>query len=148
ETYFHVDAAQSFARELSALRHPRIDLISVSAHKIHGPQGIGALFVRRRGGRRPSLGPLMFGGGQERGLRPGTMPLPLVVGFGLASELAAAEADVRAEKCGTFRSALLDGLAPLSPAINGDPNRSVPHILNLTFPGFDAETVIDAWSGL
>src|SRR5262245_13682535 len=112
---FHVDAAQSFGRELTALRHPRIDLISVSAHKIHGPQGVGALVVRRRAGRRPLLAPVMLGGGQERGLRPGTLPLPLIAGFGLASELAAAEAGVRAEKCRTFRSALLEGLAPLNP---------------------------------
>ena len=68
--YFHVDAAQSFARDLEALRHPRIDLISASAHKIHGPKGVGALVARRRGHARPPLRPLMFGGGQERGLRP------------------------------------------------------------------------------
>ena len=69
--YLHVDAAQSFGRELPALRHPRIDLISVSAHKINGPKGVGALVMRRRNGQRPPLQPLMFGGGQERGLRPG-----------------------------------------------------------------------------
>ena len=94
EAYLHVDAAQSFAREIDALRHPRVDLISVSAHKINGPKGIGALVMRRRDGRRPPLQPLMFGGGQERQLRPGTMPVPLAVGLGLAAELAVAEADV------------------------------------------------------
>ena len=82
DAYVHVDAAQSFARDIDALRHPRIDLISASAHKINGPKGIGALITRRRGQERPPLQPLMFGGGQERGLRPGTMPVALAAGFG------------------------------------------------------------------
>jgi len=148
DTYLHVDAAQSFAREIEALRHPRVDLISVSAHKINGPKGIGALVMRRRDGRRPPLQPLMFGGGQERQLRPGTMPVPLAVGLGLAAELAVAEADARHARCRAFRQTLLAGLAPLEPVINGDPSRSVPYILNVSFPGLDAETAIDAWSHL
>jgi cysteine desulfurase len=146
--YLHVDAAQSFGRELPALRHPRIDLISVSAHKINGPKGVGALVMRRRNGERPPLQPLMFGGGQERGLRPGTMPVPLVAGFGLAAELAVREADARAARCLAFREALLHGLAPLDPVVNGDVARAVPYILNLSFPGLVAEAAIDAWSGL
>ena len=146
--YLHVDAAQSFGREIDTLRHPRVDLISASAHKINGPKGIGALIMRRRAGRRPPLQPLMFGGGQERGLRPGTMPVPLVAGFGLAAELAALEAEARAARCGAIRQSLLDGLAPLHPVINGDPQRSVPYILNLSFPGLEADMVIDAWSDL
>jgi cysteine desulfurase len=148
QTYLHVDAAQSFAREMDALRHARVDLISVSAHKINGPKGVGALVMRRRDGRRPPLQPLMFGGGQERQLRPGTMPVPLIVGLGLAAELAVAEADARDVRCRALRQALLAGLAPLEPVVNGDPSRSVPYILNLSCPGLDAETAIDAWSHL
>jgi len=148
DTYLHVDAAQSFAREIAALRHSRVDLISVSAHKIGGPKGVGALVMRRRDGRRPPLQPLMFGGGQERELRPGTLPVPLIVGLGLAAELAVTEADARDARCRAFRQSLLAGLAPLDPVINGDPARSVPYILNLSFPGLDAETAIDAWSEL
>jgi len=90
----------------------------------------------------------MFGGGQERQLRPGTMPVPLAVGLGVAAELAVAEADIRDARCRALRQALLAGLAPLEPAINGDLKRSVPYILNLSFPGLDAETAIDAWSDL
>jgi cysteine desulfurase len=146
--YLHVDAAQSFGRELPALRHARIDLLSVSAHKINGPKGVGALVMRRRNGQRPPLRPLMFGGGQERGLRPGTMPVPLIAGFGLAAELAAGEADARARRCLAFRESLLRGLAPLEPAVNGDVRRSVPYILNLSFPDLPAETAIEAWTGL
>jgi cysteine desulfurase len=148
DVYLHVDAAQGFARDLEALRHPRVDLISASAHKINGPKGVGALIARRRNGRRPALGPLMFGGGQERGLRPGTLPVPLVASFGLAAELAVAEAAARDARCAAFRASLLAGLAPLEPVVNGDPDRSVPYILNLSFPGIDAETVIDAWRDL
>jgi cysteine desulfurase len=144
---FHVDAAQSFARLLDDLRHPRIDLISASSHKIPGPKGVGA-FVARRASRTESLRPLMFGGGQERGLRPGTLPVPLIAGFGLAAELAMTEHVERAARCRTFRDALLTGLAALQPAPNGDPARAVPYILNLSFRGIEAEVAIDAWSNL
>jgi cysteine desulfurase len=146
DVYLHVDAAQSFAREIDVLRHSRVDLISISAHKIRGPKGAGALVMRRRNGSRPPLRPLMFGGGQERGLRPGTMPVPLVVGLGAAAQWAIDELDARAARCRTFRDALLRGLAPLDPVVNGRLARSVPYILNLSFPGMDAEAVIDAWS--
>ena len=146
--YFHVDAAQSFAREIETLRDPRIDMISASAHKIGGPKGIGALILRRRAGVRPPLRPLMFGGGQERGLRPGTMPVALAVGFGLAAERAASEAGERRVRCARFRESLLAGLAPLDPVVNGDPRQSVPYIVNLAFPGVVAEVVIDAWHDL
>lgn len=148
DAYLHVDAAQSFARDGGALRHPRIDLISASAHKINGPKGIGALVTRRRGQVHPPLLPLMFGGGQERGLRPGTMPVPLVVGFGLAADLAIVERDERSARCVQLRDSLLSGLAPLDPILNGDPGRTVPYIVNLSFAGLEAEVVIDAWSEL
>jgi cysteine desulfurase len=148
DVYLHVDAAQSFAREIPALRHPRIDLVSVSAHKINGPMGVGALLARRRNGQRPPLQPLVFGGGQERGLRSGTMPVALIAGFGLAAELALSEVDERAERCRAIRRSTLEGLAPLEPSINGDQSRSVPYILNVAFPGLDSETVIEAWREL
>jgi cysteine desulfurase len=144
---FHVDAAQSFARELTELRHPRIDLISASSHKIQGPKGVGALIARRSAATQP-LQPLMFGGGQERGLRPGTLPVPLIAGFGLAAELAVTEHDERAARCRLFREALLDGLKALRPSINGDPSLTVPYILNVSFPGIEAEVAIDAWADL
>ena len=86
--HFHVDAAQGFGKELRALRHARIDFISASGHKIHAPQGIGALIVRRRGRQRPPLAPLLHGGGQELGLRSGTLPVALIAAFGRAAEVA------------------------------------------------------------
>jgi len=146
--YFHVDAAQGFGRELQGLRHPRVDLVSISGHKIHAPQGIGALVTRRREGRRPPLAPLLHGGGQEFGLRPGTLPVALISGLGLAAELAVEEGEARAAKCRQLRERLLRALAPLEPVVNGDPGRGVPHILNLSIPGVLAEEALEALDGL
>ncbi len=145
DAMLHVDAAQSFGREIAALRHPRIDLISISGHKIFAPKGIGALVARRRSGERPSLAPLMHGGGQERGLRPGTLPVHLIVALGKAAELALAEHAERARRCLAFRRRLLDGLAALEPVINGDGARGLPHIVNLAIRGIDADAAIEAW---
>lgn len=143
ETYLHVDAAQGFGKQLPSLRQPRIDLISVSGHKIHGPQGIGALIVRRRAHQLPPLTPLIHGGGQELGLRSGTLPVPLIVGFGLAAHLAAEEADARADLCQALREMLLAALAPCRPVIHGDPALTLPHVVNLSFPGYDADEVLE-----
>src|ERR1700687_5185955 len=102
--YLHVDAAQGFGKDLDPLRNSRIDLTSVSAHKIYGPKGIGALILRRRGYAGPPVTPLIFGGGQERGLRPGTLPVPLVAGFGVACEMAVLHLEARRRKCEEFRA--------------------------------------------
>jgi cysteine desulfurase len=146
--FLHVDAAQSFGRVLEPLRNTRIDLISISGHKVHAPKGIGALMARKRGAQRPPLSPLMHGGGQELGLRPGTLPVHLIAGLGLAAELAAAEGGKRAEANLRFRRKVLDGLAPLRPVLHGDQERVVPHILNLAFPGIDAEDAIEVLDGV
>jgi cysteine desulfurase len=143
--YFHVDAAQGYGRDIDALRHRRIDLISVSGHKIHAPQGIGALIARRRGRQRPPLTPLFQGGGQELGFRPGTLPVAPIAALGMAAELALSDSQQREEACRAFRERLLEGLAPLDPVINGDLALSVSHIVNLSIPGIDAETAMEAW---
>lgn len=142
--YFHVDAAQTFGKLIEPLRNRRIDLLSVSAHKIYGPKGIGALITRRRGFERPPLTPIVFGGGQERGLRPGTVPVPLVVGMGRASQLAAEHHEERARQCAEFRSALDAAFQPLAPVIHGDQQRALPHVVNLSFPALDSEAVMVA----
>jgi cysteine desulfurase len=146
--YFHVDAAQSFGKITAPLRDRRIDLLALSGHKLHAPKGVGALIARKRDGRRPPLEALLLGGGQELGLRPGTLPVPLIAGFGLAAELAAAEEAARTEACRAFRKTVLEGLAPLKPILNGDQTRVAAHILNLSIPGLDAEDVVEAWRGL
>jgi len=142
--FFHVDAAQGFGKDIDTLQNQRIDCISVSAHKIYGPKGIGALITRRRAFERLPLTPLMYGGGQERGLRPGTLPVHLIVGFGLAAELGFNKAEERKATCYKYRDEVLNALGPLSPIINIELSRSLPNVLNLSFPGLDSEAVIVA----
>ncbi|MBI1762869.1 MAG: cysteine desulfurase DndA [Acidobacteria bacterium] len=140
--FFHVDAAQGFGKEITPLRNQRIDLISISGHKIFGPKGIGALVTRRRGYQRLPLQPLFFGGGQERGLRPGTLPVPLIAGLGLAAELSLREVAQRTNACRMYRGEVLAALTPLDPVFNGDPEQALPHVLNLSVPGLDSEALM------
>lgn len=146
--WFHTDAAQGFGKELEPLREGRIDLISVSGHKIHGPKGVGALVMRRRGYQRPPLRPLVHGGGQERGLRPGTLPVALVVALGEAAELAVRDHARRRAANLKIREAALVALRPLSPALTGDQAHVMPHVLNLAFPGLDSEALMVALKDL
>jgi len=144
EPFLHVDAAQTFGREMEALRHRRVDLLSVSGHKIFGPIGVGALVARRRSGKRPPLSPLMFGGGQERGLRPGTLPTPLIAGLGLAAELAGCELQQRRNACLKVRQEALEALAPLQPIVHGADGPVLPNILSFAVPGIDSEALMVA----
>lgn len=146
--YFHTDAAQGFAKETLALRHERIDLISISGHKICAPKGVGALIVRRRGRERPPVSPLQFGGGQERGLRPGTLPVALIAACGEAAERWSADSLARARNGLEFRNRLLEGLAPLHPVVNGDLERSLPYILNVSLASHESDTIMQAWENL
>ncbi len=148
DAYLHVDAAQTFGKLSGALTDPRVDLISVSGHKLFGPKGVGALIARRRGWSRPPLEPLMVGGGQERGLRPGTVPVPLVAGLGLAAELAVAERQTRAKECLSRREAALGALSAAGAVVNGSLHQSLPHVVNVSFPGADGEAVMLAWRDL
>jgi len=146
--YFHVDAAQGFGKEISPLRHPRIDMISASAHKIYGPKGIGTLIIRRRDLQKIPLTPLMYGGGQERGLRPGTLAVPLIVGFGVAAELALKDIQKRTQTCRAFQKQVLNALAPLKPIIHGDLEHCLPHAINFSIEGLDSEAAMLALKGL
>ena len=124
--YFHVDAAQGFGKELAPLRSPRIDLISISSHKVYGPVGVGALVARRRSFKKPPLASLAYGGGQERGLRPGTLPVPLIVGFGVASEIARENVEERRKRCTEIRAAALAALSPLDIRLHTAPDLHCP----------------------
>lgn len=148
EAFFHVDAAQGFGKVLDDLRISRVDLISVSGHKIFGPKGIGALVARRRGYHRVPLTPLLYGGGQERGLRPGTLPVPLIVGLGLAAEIAGKQHAERAAACRGMRERALTALSPLNVELHGDQERTLPHVLNFSVPGVDAEAAMVSLKGL
>jgi cysteine desulfurase len=148
EAFFHVDAAQAFGKLIAPLQEGRIDLLSVSGHKIGGPKGVGALITRRRGFRRPPLKPLMYGGGQERGLRPGTLPVALIAGLGMASALALAEVDKRTRACEQIKMEVLGALAPLGAELNGDPDRTIANTINVSIPGVDSEAAIVALKDL
>ena len=141
---FHTDAAQAFGNIPLDVEAMKIDLMSISGHKAYGPMGIGALYVRRR--PRVRLEPLFDGGGQERGLRSGTLPAPLCVGLGAAAEIAGREMASEAERLDTLNHRLLNGVtARLSEVrLNGDPARRIPGNLNLSFAGVDGEALIEA----
>jgi cysteine desulfurase len=134
EAFFHTDAAQSFGKDLAVLRNPRIDLLSLSAHKLYGPKGIGALVTRRRGYTKPPLAPLMHGGGQERGLRPGTLPVALIAGLGKAAELATTRNEQRRKRCTAIKQKALEAFAPLRPRVHGPTQDTQEHVLNVAFP--------------
>lgn len=142
--FLHTDAAQGFGKELTLLMSRRLDLISISGHKIYGPKGIGALVIRRRGETEVPLAPIMYGGGQEGGLRPGTLATPLIAGLGAAARLALANHEERAAACLAFRERALAALAPLRPYLNGNPAYSLPHAINIAIPRVLAGEAVDA----
>ena len=129
---FHTDAAQAAGKIAIDVRG--IDLLSLSGHKLYGPKGVGALYVRRR--PRVRLAPLFSGGGQERGLRSGTLPTPLVVGLGEACRLARGEMAEEAARLTQLRDRLLAGLRRRVPElqVNGSLRHRIPGNLNVTLP--------------
>jgi cysteine desulfurase len=140
---FHTDAAQAAGKIPLDVEAMKIDLMSISGHKMYGPKGIGALYVRRR--PRVRLLPLIDGGGQERGLRSGTLPTPLCVGIGRAASLAAAEMAGEAARIKGLRDRLqanlmrrIDGVR-----INGDTEHRLAGNLNVSFPGLTAPELIE-----
>ena len=140
----HSDAAQAFGKISLDVEAMHIDLLSISGHKVYGPKGIGALYVRRR--PRVRLLPLIDGGGQERGLRSGTLPTPLCIGLGRAAAIAGAEMAGEAERLRHLRDRLLRNLAHRIPGLrlNGDAEHRLPGSLNLSVPGISAQALIDA----
>jgi cysteine desulfurase len=147
----HVDAAQSVGKCAVDFTHLGADLMSLSAHKVYGPKGVGALLVSRRERERRTrvqLTALQFGGGQELGLRAGTVATHQVVGMGLAFALAAAAPESEAERIAVLRERLWQGLARLSGTLrNGDAGHSVPHLLNVSFEGVEGESLLTAVRG-
>jgi cysteine desulfurase len=144
EVFFHVDGAQTFGKEVDTMRTLTRDFLAISAHKVYGPKGVGALYVRKRSGRKRELMPIVFGGGQERGLRPGTIPVPLVVGLGRAAELAAEEHRERRASAARVKERFLKRLASTDHYVNGDVGRAQTHVVNVSFPGVDSEALMMA----
>jgi cysteine desulfurase len=140
--YFHTDAVQSVGKIPIDIKLMGVDLVSLSAHKIHGPKGTGALYVRK--GTR--LGKLMYGGHHERDRRGGTENVPAIVGFGRAAELARAEFDERTARMRELRDYLERQITTRiqDVRVNGDQARRVPNISNLSFQGLDGESLLIA----
>tara|TARA_Y100000817_G_C16815766_1_gene526457 strand:- start:537 stop:1382 length:846 start_codon:yes stop_codon:yes gene_type:complete len=140
---FHVDAAQSPGKVDIDVNKYNIDLLSLSAHKVYGPKGIGALYVRRK--PRIRLQPQMHGGGHERGFRSGTLPTHQVVGMGEAFRIAADEMESDNKKISTLRDKLWNGLNSIEEIyLNGDMNQRIPGNLNVSFNFVEGESLIMA----
>lgn len=139
DVFFHTDAAQAAGKVPIDVGSMNVDLLSISSHKIYGPMGIGALFVRRR--PRTRISPLFSGGGQERGMRSGTLPTPLCVGLGLACEISGDELDPESVRLTALRDRFRDGiLERLSGVrVNGHAERRLPGNLNLSFADVEGE---------
>ena len=146
EAYLHVDAAQSFAKYPFDLENTRIDFISISGHKLYAPKGIGALILRRRGFSKPPLKPIYFGGGQERGLRPGTLATPLIAGLGLACDLARKNATKWLDHVTKLKNAFLSELIGLGVEVNGE--NSSPYVVNFSIPGINSEAAMVKLKGI
>ena len=145
---FHTDAAQAAGKVPLDVQALGLDLLSLSGHKLYGPKGVGALWVRRR--PRVRLAPLFSGGGQERGLRSGTLPTPLIVGLGIACRIARLEMAEEAARVGSERDRLLAALRRGVPGlrVNGSMTHRLAGNLNLAFPGASAQALIAAMPDL
>ena len=144
DTYFHIDAAQSFGKLVEELQNVNYDLLSCTAHKMYGPQGIGALILKTKNYKRPPIKPIMYGGGHERGLRPGTLPVALIVGFGKACEIAGNEYKEAWENYRMNKDIIMRMIsdAGLKCDINGEQEYGMPNTLNISFTGIDSEALM------
>jgi cysteine desulfurase len=144
---FHVDAAQATGKVTIALKNWPVDLMSLASHKTYGPKGIGALFVRRK--PRVRIEAQMHGGGHERGMRSGTLPVHQIVGMGEAYRIAKLEMGTEIERIRMLQSKLLRGLQDIEEVyINGDLERRVPHNVNASFNFVEGESLIMAIKGI
>lgn len=139
----HTDAAQAVGKIQIDVAALGVDLLSATAHKLYGPQGIGMLYVRRRRPRL-ALDPLFDGGGHEQGLRSGTLNVPGIVGFGKAAEICRSELQSEAERVGRLRDRLLAGLTQRldGVTVNGSTVARLPHNLNVSFAGLEGESLL------
>jgi cysteine desulfurase len=140
---FHADATQAVGKIPVNVEAMGIDLLSCTAHLMYGPKGVGALYVRRKA-PRVRLVPMMDGGGHERGMRSGTLPVPLIVGFGKAAELCGEVMPEESARLRRLRDKLQDRiLSSVEDAyLNGDPERRLPHNLNISFAYVEGESVL------
>lgn len=143
EIPFHTDAAQALRHLELDVERANISALSISSHKVYGPKGVGGLYVRKRG-RRMKLAPLHFGGGQERGLRPGTANVPGIVGFGVAAELARRERKEDARREAVLKQELIAGLENVGVELNVPADTSLPQTVSARFSGVGARALMHA----
>lgn len=146
--FFHTDCAQMVGKLPVDVNELNIDAMSISGHKLYGPKGIGALYVRRR--PRVRIEPQMSGGGQERGLRSGTLPTPLVVGLGAAARIAGEEMEADKEHITALSDRLMDGITGqmTDVILNGDVHKRYPGNVNLSFAYVEGESLLMALKGI
>ena len=146
---FHTDAAQGAGKIPLDVSAMHIDLLSLTAHKFYGPKGVGALFIRRRK-PRISVEPQIHGGGQEAGLRSGTLNVPGIVGLGRAAEICRLEMETESRRLAGLRDRLLDGLRAHAGnlRVNGTMAQRLPHNLHVSFPGVEGEALLMALGDL
>lgn len=138
---FHVDATQALGKLNSEIRNLDYNLMSITSHKIGGPQGIGALIYKRnKDYKRPPIKQLMYGGSQERGYRPGTTPVALVAGFAKAVELCEKNLKINHDNCKRIKESFFKAIDGLEYDINGDSEYCLPSTVNISIHGLDAET--------
>ncbi len=139
---FHVDAAQSLGKIPIDVKKMNVDFMSFSSHKIYGPKGVGALFVNNK--HKNKIYPITFGGGQENGLRPGTLPVPLIIGFGEACKKANSVMLSESKKIKKMRDTLLSNIKKEIPnlIINGTMENRLHGNLNLSFPSLKGQSIV------
>lgn len=144
DVLFHIDAAQSYGKLVEELQTTKYNMLSASAHKMYGPQGIGILVLRKKRYKLPPINSITFGGSQEHGLRPGTIPTALIAGLGKASELALHEYKTNAQNCLKIKNDILNLLesSEVKYKINGDISFSMPNTLNISFMGVNSEALM------
>lgn len=142
--YFHIDAAQSCGKMVEELQNIKYDMMSITAHKMYGPQGIGALVLRNRKYKKPPIQPITFGGGHEGGYRPGTLPVILIAGFGKAAEIALRDHKKYWSRYMEIKDQILRLLetSSIRYEINGTQEACMPNTLNISFLGVDSEALM------
>ena len=144
DVFLHVDAAQSFGKLVDELKSAKSSFLSASAHKMYGPQGIGTLILRKKKFKSPPVRSIMYGGSQEHGIRPGTIPTALVAGFGKACEIALSEYQSNLLKYQHIKKQIIELLdsSKVDYVINGDVECSIPNTINISFNGVNSEALM------
>ena len=141
---FHIDATQTCGKLVPEIKELKYNMLSLSAHKLSGPQGVGVLILRKKKYKLPPVKQIIFGGQQERGIRPGTIPVALVAGLGKACQLAENEYQENIQNCREIKKSILELLnnSKLKIEVNGEPDCCMPNTLNISIKGVESEALM------